>query len=59
MDKIKEEEMHQHIDAYRTPFGKPHPINKIHKRKSTQEWHKFTIDISQKPAEKICRRIDT
>jgi hypothetical protein len=58
MKKVISEEMHQHVNASRVPFGKLHPINKVHKRKGTQEWHKHTIYISQIIVDKSYRKLD-
>jgi hypothetical protein len=53
------EEMHQHVDASRIPFGKLHPISEIHKKKMTQAWHDHTICVSKLPVEKSYRKLDT
>lgn len=43
MKKKKEIVLHQHVNEKKIPFGKPHPIDAIHKKKSTQEAHDKTF----------------
>ena len=35
--------MHQHKDRWGKSFGKEHPLNVIHKKENTQEWHEYTL----------------
>ena len=39
----KEKEMHKHVDEKGFAFGKEHPVDENHKKKSTQEAHERTL----------------
>ena len=49
MNKEQKSEMntklHKHIAINGAVFGKEHPINAVHSKKSTQEAHDYTISI--------------
>ena len=40
--------MHQHKDKSGIPFGKSHPLNAKHSKKTTQEAHDRTLRMEKK-----------
>ena len=44
---MKEVKLHKHVDKKGFAFGKEHPINSTHKKKSTQEAHERSLGVKK------------